>query len=141
MRLNLKNLFRGLVAAALLAGSSLLISSSSPAPAKASALSTCEIQILDSNGNELTDPNARPTLSGGTASVTVEQKSFYRMKFINCGTLPCGTTSRLYGFVVNDSNFTTNYGVTSGASGAYLNTNYSNDPNSTVTMTVWGFRS
>lgn len=113
-----------------------------PSSVSATNLNTCQVQILDQQNNELTDPNNRPVFSGGYAFVEVPSHSFYRLRFVNCGTLPCsGTqTARLYGFIPNDVNFVTNGGIASGASGVYLYTLFPNDPGATVSFTVRGFR-
>jgi hypothetical protein len=94
-----KKILYSLLSACAVAIAGLLLSSGVPMTGKATYVSDgVAVQVLDFNNNELTDPDNRPTISGGRAFIELPFRSSYRIKLIN-PTASCGVTTRFNGYL------------------------------------------
>jgi len=125
----------------------LLLSSGVPITGKATFVSDgVAVQVLDFNNVELTDPDNRPTISGGRAFIELPFRSAYRIKLIN-PTASCGVTTRYNGYLrqvtgmATAANFNAPFdGNASALLGWVATTNLANDDSQHLTIEGVFFR-
>jgi hypothetical protein len=147
MKSTTKKILYSLLSACAFAIAGLLLSSGVPMTGKATYVSDgVEVQVLDFNNNELTDPGHRPTISGGRAFIDLPFRSSYRIKLIN-PTASCGVTTRFTGYLrqvtgeATAANFNAPFdGNASALLGWVATTNLGNDDNHVLTIEGVFFR-